>query len=140
MVKQRATTNPDLGQKIRQRRKYVGLTQADLASEIGISFQQMQKYEKGINAISLARLQKISEVLKLPPNYFLDGEQPMIGRAAAAHEDGEAQGATDIAAFFATGEGHRLAEAFTSIGDIRLRTRILDFIVSVAADAKTAEK
>ncbi len=139
MVKPRAVTNPDLGQKIRLRRKYVGLTQADLASEIGISFQQMQKYEKGINAISLARLQRISEVLKLPPNYFLDDDQSMIGRSKGAAEDSDAPLGPNLSAFFETGEGRRLVEAFTSITDIKLRTRILDFIVAVAADARGME-
>lgn len=134
MRKPNVGKSPDLGQRIRKRRKYVGLTQAALASELGISFQQMQKYEKGINAISVARLQRICEVLSLPTNYFLSEEPPMIGRAASGSDSADEDAA--LASFLVTAEGRRLAKAFSSIGDQRLRTHILDFVAAIAADAE----
>ncbi|MBR1944520.1 MAG: helix-turn-helix transcriptional regulator [Alphaproteobacteria bacterium] len=62
--------NKQIGQKLKSRRKFLKMTQANLASKIGCTFQQIQKYESGINNISLNVLLKLCEVLKCNPNYF----------------------------------------------------------------------
>ncbi len=62
-----------VGQKIRQRRWLFGMTQQQLASEVGIKFQQIQKYETGMNRVSASRLWEISRVLDVPPSYFFEG-------------------------------------------------------------------
>ena len=61
-----------LGQRIRRRRQETRWTQASLAEEIGISFQQLQKYERGTNRVSVARLIEIADVLEAPLSYFLN--------------------------------------------------------------------
>ncbi|RPI76964.1 MAG: helix-turn-helix domain-containing protein [Desulfobacteraceae bacterium] len=66
--------NKDIGQKLRNMRRYLGLTQMELAEKVGISFQQIQKYEKGITNISVERLRQVSEALGTPMNVFLEPE------------------------------------------------------------------
>ena len=62
-----------VGQKIRQRRWLIGMTQQQLAEAVGIKFQQIQKYETGMNRVSASRLWDISRVLDVPPSFFFDG-------------------------------------------------------------------
>ena len=62
-----------LGRRLRRRRRLLGLTQQQLATQVGIRFQQIQKYECGANRISAARLWQLSEALKVPVGYFYDG-------------------------------------------------------------------
>ncbi len=109
------------------------MTQAELASSLGISFQQMQKYEKGINAISSARLQQICDVLSLPPDFFEKTSNPLIGRAETAGQTLPPPEET-VEQFVDSREGQRLIHSFMRITDKRLRTRILDFVMSVADD------
>lgn len=66
--------NKDIGQKLRNMRRYLGLTQMELAEKVGISFQQIQKYEKGITNISVERLRQVSEALGTAMNVFLEPE------------------------------------------------------------------
>ena len=62
-----------VGQRIRVRRNLVGLSQTELSERIGVSFQQMQKYEKGANRISASRLWEVSSILDAPISWFFDG-------------------------------------------------------------------
>ncbi len=134
MVTKPIASNVDLGQKLRTRRKTIGMTQAQLAAAVGVSFQQMQKYEKGINAISSVRLQQICDILSLPPDFFTATAGPMIGKTEPT--DGQAGTLSEdvIQRFLGSREGQRLVESFMRIQDKRLRTRILDFVASVADD------
>lgn len=59
-----------VGRRIRERRKIVGLTQQKLAEKLGLSFQQVQKYEKGLNRVGVSRLVKLSAALEVPISYF----------------------------------------------------------------------
>ncbi len=61
-----------VGNKLKYRRTFIGLSQDELAKEIGISFQQVQKYEKGTNRISASRLYQISKILNVPVSFFFD--------------------------------------------------------------------
>ncbi len=61
-----------VGQRIRQRRKALGLSQTELAERVGVKFQQVQKYETGVNRVAASRLWKISETLKVPITYFFE--------------------------------------------------------------------
>jgi len=72
-----------LGKRLRRRRRLLGLTQQQLASAVGVRFQQIQKYECGANRISAARLWELSEALEVPISYFYEGlEDAMVGAAA----------------------------------------------------------
>ena len=71
-----------VGQKLRQRRWLIGMTQQTLAEKVGIKFQQIQKYETGANRVSASRLWDIAEVLGVPTSYFFDGMEAAEGRAS----------------------------------------------------------
>ena len=78
-----------LGRRLRRRRRLLGLTQQQLATQVGIRFQQIQKYECGANRISAARLWQLSEALESPVSYFYDGLEQAIERREAANQGGE---------------------------------------------------
>ena len=79
-------TEKAIGELIRQMRKSSGMSQMGLADKIGVSYQQVQKYEKGINKLSLSRLKQISGALGVPVSVFLDDEEPVrAGEAKAVH-------------------------------------------------------
>ncbi len=67
-----------LGRRLRRRRRLLGLTQQQLASQVGIRFQQVQKYESGANRISAARLWQLAEALESPTSYFYDGLEEVV--------------------------------------------------------------
>ena len=69
-MKENILLNKHIGFKIKKRRSLMGFTQADIARLIGVTFQQIHKYEKGINNISASQLYKISSILKTDINYF----------------------------------------------------------------------
>ncbi len=79
----RGATSVDahIGQKIRTRRNLLGLSQTELADAAGITFQQIQKYEKGVNRVGAGRLQQFSDALGVPPSYFFEGA-PTVGKKA----------------------------------------------------------
>ncbi len=75
-----------VGKRIRHRRWMVGMTQQQLAEKVGIKFQQIQKYETGMNRVSASRLWDISETLEVPVSFFFDGieETPADGRSSGS--------------------------------------------------------
>lgn len=101
---------------------------------MGISFQQVQKYEKGISAISMSRLQQICDIMHLPPEFFLKEASDYLGKAAMVQNSVVGIEARNTDHFLATSEGKHLVRSFMAIRDGKLRTRILDFIAAVAAD------
>ena len=98
-----------IGQKIRTRRNLLGLSQTELADSAGITFQQVQKYEKGTNRVGASRLQQFSEALGVPPSYFFVG-LPAVGKKQLPQE-GELSEET-IVSFLGTREGVALVRAF----------------------------
>jgi transcriptional regulator with XRE-family HTH domain len=124
----RSTTAVDthIGQKIRARRILLGLSQTELADAAGISFQQIQKYEKGTNRVGASRLQQFSEALGVPPSYFFEGA-PTIGKKTPAPQEGElSEGA--IVSFLGTREGAALVRAFMSIKQKPIRQNAIAFL------------
>lgn len=76
-----------VGQRVRQRRWMVGMTQQQLGNKVGIKFQQIQKYETGTNRISASRLWDIASALDVPVSFFFEGLDGHIADAGAAHGD-----------------------------------------------------
>jgi transcriptional regulator with XRE-family HTH domain len=127
----RGTTAVDthIGQKIRARRILLGLSQTDLANAAGITFQQIQKYEKGANRVGASRLQQFSDALGVPPSYFFEGA-PTVGRKLPAPREGElSEGA--ILSFLGTSEGAGLVRGFLAIKQKPIRQSIVAFIDSL---------
>ena len=102
-----------IGQKIRTRRNLLGLSQTELADAAGITFQQIQKYEKGANRVGAGRLMQFSEALGVPPSYFFEGA-PTVGKKQPAPQEGELP-ESSIVSFLGTREGAALVRAFMAI-------------------------
>ena len=121
-----------LGRRLRRRRRLLGLTQQQLAVQVGIRFQQIQKYECGANRISAARLWQLSEALEVPVGYFYDGLSELAQREQSAASEGEAGGE-----MFSRKETLDLVRAYYQLGE-RPRRRLLDLAKSLNGDHETA--
>ena len=91
-INRRAATSVDIhvGEKLRARRIFLGISQSEVADALGISFQQIQKYEKGANRVGASRLQQLSDTLGVSPYYFFDGA-PTIGEKTPRPIEGEVE-------------------------------------------------
>jgi len=127
-INRRRTTPVDahIGQKIRARRTLLGLSQTELADAASISFQQVQKYEKGTNRVGASRLQQFSEALGVPPSYFFEGAPSVGKKQAAPQEGGLSEDA--IVSFLGTREGAALVRGFLSIKQKPVRQNVIAFI------------
>lgn len=119
-----------VGGRVRMRRKFNGLSQDDLAKSLELTFQQVQKYERGSNRISASKLYEISKALRAPVAYFFEGFAP----AQNDNEDLEHEGAVN--AFLATAEGIELAEAFPRIQNPKHRRRIVELVRALSEDGE----
>lgn len=128
------TPNPvdkHVGSRVRMRRVLVGLSQEKLGDSLGVTFQQVQKYEKGTNRIGASRLQQISKVLGVPVSFFFD-DAPGEENKTDGFADG---GSSDyVVDFLSTSEGIALNRAFLRVRDPRVRRRIVD-LVSALGDS-----
>lgn len=110
-----------VGGRIRLRRKALQLSQTQLANMVGLTFQQVQKYETGANRVSASKLHDIAKALKTPIPWFFAGFQE---DETAPEPDGDK--ATHM--FLHTPEGAELAKNFPRIGSSMLRQRVLDLV------------
>ncbi len=119
-----------VGSRVRMRRIMLGMSQEKLGEALGLTFQQIQKYEKGTNRVGASRIQQISEILQVPVSFLFEG-----GPSGIAHPDnfGEEASPTYISDFLATSEGLALTRAFTRINDAKLRRSIVDMVEQIAA-------
>src|SRR3954463_4915435 len=90
-----------VGSRVRMRRIMLGMSQERLGEGLGLTFQQIQKYEKGTNRIGASRLQRISEILQIPVSFLFEGSPG----SSAAEAFGEAPSPAYVADFLATAEG-----------------------------------
>lgn len=124
-----------VGSRVRMRRVMLGMSQEKLGEALGLTFQQVQKYEKGINRIGASRLQQISQTLDVPPSYFFEGA-PSFEPAAPIEPGppgvGEDTAPSYIADFLSTPEALQLNMAFARIHDPKIRKRIVDLVCSLA--------
>ena len=124
----RRTTAVDshVGLKIRARRNLLGLSQTELAGAAGITFQQVQKYERGANRVGAGRLMQFSEALGVPPSYFFEGA-PTAGKKAPAPSEGELS-EDSIVSFLGTREGAALVRAFMAIKQKPIRQNAITLL------------
>jgi len=116
-----------VGHRIQARRKQLGMSQNRLAEALGVTFQQVQKYERGSNRISASRLQHAADILGVPVSHFFDrADDP-----AQSHDNGQ-EPLSEIDHFLASDEGVALAQAFCRIRDPAMRRSIAEFVVNVA--------
>jgi transcriptional regulator with XRE-family HTH domain len=126
-----------VGSRVRMRRVMLRMSQEKLGEALGLTFQQVQKYEKGTNRIGASRLQQISRTLDVPPAFFFEGApsfetiaNPELGHRGVAEDSN----APYVADFLATAEGLHLNMAFARIHDPKIRKRIVDLVSSLAGE------
>jgi transcriptional regulator with XRE-family HTH domain len=121
-MKQRSAGKPDieLGKRIRLRRVEQRISQAELGEQLGVSFQQVQKYEKGVNRVGAARLQQIATALDVPVTFFYDG-------------DGKAREVESLL-FLDSSFSLRLLRAYSKIKDQTVQRQLVSLMESIAAN------
>jgi transcriptional regulator with XRE-family HTH domain len=123
--------DPHVGSRVRLRRMMIGMSQERLGELLGLTFQQIQKYEKGVNRIGAGRLHDISRILGVSIEYFY---QDVISNLARNRGFSENEPATPVMEFVSSGEGLQLALAFVKIKDAKVRKRVLDLVRSLAEE------
>src|SRR6266702_2401565 len=106
-----------VGSRVRMRRMMLGMSQEKLGDALGLTFQQVQKYEKGTNRIGASRLQQISNILQVPVSFFFEGASPAY-----------------VSDFLATSDGLSLTKSFMKIKNSKLRRRIVDLVEQIAGE------
>lgn len=123
-----------VGGRIRLRRNMLGMSQEKLGESLGITFQQIQKYEKGTNRVGASRLQAISSILNVPIAFFFEGAPGQDGEAVTGMA--EAASSDYVVDFLNTSEGLQLNRSFVRIADARVRRRVIDLVKALASEAE----
>jgi transcriptional regulator with XRE-family HTH domain len=123
-------TDKHVGSRVRMRRMMLGMSQTELGKNIGLTFQQVQKYEKGTNRIGAGRLQQIAHILRVPVSFFFEGSP---GEAGAAGQIELAPLPSYVTDFLATSDGLALTKAFMQIKDVNLRRRIVNLVQEITS-------
>jgi transcriptional regulator with XRE-family HTH domain len=118
-----------VGSRVRMRRMMLSMSQEKLGGALGLTFQQVQKYEKGTNRIGASRLQQISHILQVPVAFFFEGAPTFHPQA---DDMAEAPSPTYVSDFLATSDGLALTKAFMEIKEPKLRRRIVDLVEEIA--------
>jgi transcriptional regulator with XRE-family HTH domain len=116
-----------VGNRVRIRRMLIGMSQERLGDLLGLTFQQVQKYEKGVNRIGAGRLFEVSRILNVPVDFFYEG-------VAAQLAGNEQENAAPVMEFVSSGEGLQLSLAFMKIKDTKVRKRVLDLVKSLSEE------
>jgi transcriptional regulator with XRE-family HTH domain len=117
----------EVGRRVRSRRLECRLSQTELADRIGVTFQQVQKYEKGVNRIGAGRLQRISEALEVPISFFFGGGA--TGAPAARETSGNGE---SIFGFMQTSGSVRIVKAFHKIRSRKARQLLVEMAEELA--------
>ena len=125
-----------VGSRVRMRRMLVGMSQEKLGDQLGLTFQQIQKYEKGANRIGASRLYQIAQILAVPVESFYEGLQA---------EHATPQGFSEQPGNFSldvlsTSEGIQLNSAFFSIADRQVRKRVLELVKTLGAQDMQSDR
>src|SRR6202167_4161123 len=119
-----------VGSRVRMRRMMLSMSQEKLGNSLDLTFQQVQKYEKGTNRVGASRLQQISEILQVPESFLFEGGPSGV---ATAGNFSEGTSPAYVSDFLATSEGLALTRAFTRITDAKLRRSIVELVEQIAA-------
>jgi transcriptional regulator with XRE-family HTH domain len=119
-------TDTLVGKRVRMRRLMLDMSQTNLGDALGLTFQQVQKYEKGTNRIGASRLQHIAHILQVPIPFFFEGSP------GAAGEDAGTPTPSYVDDFLATSDGLSLLKCFTRIKQPKLRRSIVDVVEQIA--------
>ncbi len=120
-----------VGSRVRLRRLVIGMSQEKLGEKMGLTFQQIQKYEKGANRIGASRLHQLSQILDVPMTFFFE-DAPIRPGAKLQAGFSEAKTEAFLLDFLSTREGLELNRAFVKIPDPKVRRKMIDLIRSLA--------
>ena len=123
-----------VGSRVRLRRMLLGMSQERLGESMGLTFQQVQKYEKGANRIGASRLHHISKILNVPVGYFFE-EAPALEERSTTPGLSEPQSEEFVLEFLNTREGLELNRAFTKISSAKVRKCVVE-LVRALSDSK----
>jgi transcriptional regulator with XRE-family HTH domain len=126
-------TDKHVGSRVRMRRMMLSMSQEKLGDALDLTFQQVQKYEKGTNRIGASRLQQIAHILQVPVEFFFEGAP---GAQISGSADSDAPSPAYVSDFLATSDGLALTKAFMRIDDPKLRRRIVDLVEHIAGRDK----
>jgi transcriptional regulator with XRE-family HTH domain len=131
-MSKKATNSVDkhVGSRVRMRRMMLGMTQERLGEALGLTFQQVQKYENGTNRVGASRIQQISEILQIPVSFLFEGSTTGGSKAEGLREAPSTDYVSDLVA---TTHGLALIRAFTRITDVKLRRSIVELVEQIAA-------
>jgi transcriptional regulator with XRE-family HTH domain len=121
-----------VGSRVRMRRMMLSMSQEKLGGALGLTFQQVQKYEKGSNRIGAGRLHHIARVLQVPVPFFSDGAPLVPGQAKG--NGGAAPSPAYVTEFLASSDGLALTKAFMGIKELELRRSIVNLVEEIAGD------
>ena len=138
MIENKKKPNPidiHVGSRIRLRRTMLGKSQEKLGESLGITFQQIQKYEKGTNRVGASRLQNISSILNVPVSFFFEDApgDSSTGPSGMA----EASSSNYVVDFLSSSEGLQLNRAFVKIGDPKVRRKLVDLVKALASGSRS---
>jgi transcriptional regulator with XRE-family HTH domain len=123
-------TDKHVGSRVRMRRMMLNMSQEKLGDALGLTFQQVQKYEKGTNRIGASRLQQIAHILQVPVEFFFEGGPS----SEPAGSFGEAPSPAYVSDFLSSSDGLALTKAFMRIDNAKLRRRIVDMVEEIAGE------
>ena len=132
MTENKKKPNPidiHVGSRVRLRRNMLGMSQEKLGEALGITFQQIQKYEKGTNRVGASRLQAIASVLQVPVSFFFEDAPGQD--AVAAGGLAEDSSTSYVVDFLNSAEGLQLNRAFVRINDPKVRRKVIDLVKSL---------
>lgn len=127
-----------VGSRVRLRRTMMSMSQEKLGDALGITFQQIQKYEKGTNRIGASRMQQISAALKVPVAFFFEDAPTLSGTSATGMS--EASSTSYVVDFLSSPEGIQLNRAFVRITNPAIRRKIVDMVKTLADEIGVEEK
>ncbi|HWV53850.1 helix-turn-helix transcriptional regulator [Pseudorhodoplanes sp.] len=130
MTKLPNTVDAQIGARVRMHRLLADMTQEQLGAALGVTFQQIQKYEKGVNRIGAGRLQDIANTLRVPVSAFFADTQD----TQSISPDGSG---SDITDFISSGDGLALARSFVRISDSNLRRRVVSLVEELSSSHGT---
>jgi transcriptional regulator with XRE-family HTH domain len=133
--KQANPIDVQVGNRVRLRRMLVGMSQEKLGEMLGLTFQQVQKYEKGVNRIGAGRLFQVANILGVPISYFYEDVPERDAEGSMPAND---YATPPVMEFLSSGEGLQLALAFMRIKEPKVRRRVLDLVKSLSDEEETA--
>lgn len=126
-----------VGSRVRLRRMVIGMSQEKLGEKMGLTFQQIQKYEKGTNRIGASRLFQLSLILDVPVQFFFEDAPVSMGGRGSVAAGGFAESKTEafLLDFLNSRDGLELNRAFVKITDPKVRKRVVELVRALSEDA-----